>query len=551
MSRAHTSIYSLISIVVSSLAVAGCNAILGLEPGEKPADAAAAGGGDGGTGAGGGGGDEPCEPGAKEVCYEGPAGTEDVGACRAGARVCRDDGKGFGACEGQVLPSIETCSAAGPADQSCNGYQCGDAVWGRNIGDAGFQFGESVAADEAGNVILVGSFEGTVDFGGGPITTEGLKDVFVAKYSAAGKHLWSRKYGNQSNQVANSVAVDAEGNVFVTGAFDGAIDFGTGAVQTKGLNDIFIAKLSPSGEAIWAKSFGDGTNQIGRAIAADGSGNVVMCGSFQGSVDFGDGVVPSSGDYDIFVVSFDADGGRRWHRRYGDSGAQNCEGIGVDAAGDVLLTGPFKGTVAFGTPALTSSGDFDSYVAKLAGSDGATAWSKAFGGLTEQRSEALAVDAEGNVLITGYMAGSTTFGGETLTSAGGADLFIVKLDPIGAHVWSRLFGDGSNQFAQGITTDAAGNVMVVGYFNGVLDFDGSLLIGSGGDDMFVARLDPEGKHVWSGSFGDASDQYATSVAAGLSGNLYVGGHIDGKVNLGNAIVASNGGFDAFLARFEP
>jgi hypothetical protein len=94
-------------------------------------------------------------------------------------------------------------------------------------------------------------------------------------------------------------------------------------------------------------------------------------------------------------------------------------------------------------------------------------------------------------------------------------------------------------------------VMVVGYFNGVLDFDGSILISSGGDDMFVAKLDPGGKHVWSGRFGDELDQYATSVAASPPGNLYVGGHIGGKVNLGGGIIESNGSFDAFLARFEP
>jgi len=109
------------------------------------------------------------------------------------------------------------------------------------------------------------------------------------------------------------------------------------------------------------------------------------------------------------------------------------------------------------------------------------------------------------VVITGYIWGTVDFGGGPLTSAGGFDIFIAKFDTNGQHLWSQCFGDGSNQDAYGIAIDGSGNVIVTGWFQGTVDFGGGALTSAGLDDIFVAKFDPNGNHVWSQSFGDASD----------------------------------------------
>jgi hypothetical protein len=127
-----------------------------------------------------------------------------------------------------------------------------------------------------------------------------------------------------------------------------------------------VAKLDAAGNALWSKLFGDASNQIGSSIAVDGTGNVLSTGYFGGTVDFGKGPLTSAGSYDLFVAKLDAAGNALWSKRFGDADAQHGTSIAVDGAGDVLMTGNFYGTVDFGKGPLTSAGGYDLFVAKLA-----------------------------------------------------------------------------------------------------------------------------------------------------------------------------------------
>lgn len=134
-----------------------------------------------GTGGAGGGG---CEPGTVAPCYAGPEETEGVGLCKAGEQTCNDDGMTYGPCVGELQPMIEDCAT--PIDDDCDGLApacMGTPLWSKRFGDSAFQAGASVAADKAGNVLLAGSFFGTVDFGNGPLVSAGESDIRVAKFS--------------------------------------------------------------------------------------------------------------------------------------------------------------------------------------------------------------------------------------------------------------------------------------------------------------------------------------------------------------------------------
>lgn len=533
-----------------------CESTLNLGGSLQPDSTSAGTGGNGGAGAtvsGSTSGSGGCTPGATATCYDGPANTQNVGLCKSGLKICNADGMTYGSCVGQVHPTPENCAT--PVDEDCDGLapSCkGGLLWSKRFGDAAEQLANGITADSSGNVLVVGNFTGTMDFGGGPLVSAGGNDVFVVKLNASGSHVWSKRFGDSDQQIARGVAVDSAGNVFVTGIFSTTIDFGAGLLTSAGANDVFLAKLDPSGGPLWSKRFGGASNQDTRSIAVDSAGNVVVAGGFGGTIDFGGGPLTSAGAGDLFVAKLDAGGGYVWSQRFGDSSQQSATSVAVDAAGNVLVTGLFGGTVDFGGVPLTSAGGSDIFLAKLDKSGGHL-WSKRFGDAGQQDGSSVAVDSVGNVFLTGEFFSTVDFGGGPLTSAGGYDVFVAKLDGSGKHVWSERFGDIDDQGgAPSIAVDTSGNVLAAGNFHGTLDFGGGPIASAGLGDGYLAKLDAAGGYVWSKRFGDAlNEQGATCVATDGAGNALVAGFFGGMASFGGGTLTSAGGYDVFVAKFAP
>jgi hypothetical protein len=217
-------------------------------------------------------------------------------------------------------------------------------------------------------VLVTGDFGGTVDFGGGPLTSAGAGDIFVAMFSGVnGAHLWSQRFGGITGDAGRGIAADGTGNVLVTGYFLGTVDFGGGALTSAGIDDIFVAKFSGvDGAHLWSQRFGGTSTDVGTGLAADGSGNVLVTGFFSGTVDFGGGPLTTAGGNDIFVAKLSGvDGAHLWSQRFGSTGADVGLGLAADGSGNVLVTGFFQGTVDFGGDVLTSAGGDDIFVLKL------------------------------------------------------------------------------------------------------------------------------------------------------------------------------------------
>jgi hypothetical protein len=153
-------------------------------------------------------------------------------------------------------------------------------------------------------VILTGEFAAFIDFGGGAVESAGHYDIFVVKLGPDGSYLWSGNFGDVDEQFGSAVAADASGNIVVTGHFAGAIDCGGGALTSAGGYDIFVAKFGPDGDYLRSGRFGDGGEQESHDVAVDASGNIILTGLFYDTVDFGGSTLTSQGEYDIYVVKF-------------------------------------------------------------------------------------------------------------------------------------------------------------------------------------------------------------------------------------------------------
>jgi hypothetical protein len=421
--------------------------------------------------------------------------------------------------------------------------------WSGRFGDTEAQTGSDVAVDPSGNTVVTGSFSGSADFGGGLLTSAGATDIFVAKFGPGGAHVWSNRFGDSNSQDFTRVTVDGSGNVIITGGFYGSVDFGGGVLTSAASTDIFLAKFSPGGTHVWSNRFGSAGPQSGWGVSCDASGNVLIAGRFSGTVDFGGGPLISAGNDDIFVAKFTPDGDHVWSNSFGDASAQYATGITVDGSGNVTIAGYLEGSVDFGGGALTGAGSIDVFLAKF-DPDGAHLWSNHFGDSDEQWVFGIAGDASGNVVIAGYFDGSVDFGGGALTSAGNYDVYVAKFGPSGNHLWSKRFGDAASQEAYCVAADASGRVSLAGSFDGTMECGGDPL-SSAGSDIFIVKLNAAGTHLWSDSFGDAAQQSALGVAAGSSGELVVTGRLEGTVDFGGGLLTSAGSTDIFVAKFEP
>jgi hypothetical protein len=295
------------------------------------------------------------------------------------------------------------------------------------------------------NVVAVGSFDGTVDFGAGDLGAS--NGLFIAWYGAGGGLVRALGFGSTGTEYAIDVALDDAGGVYVTGANTAAINLGGGTLPFNGTSAGFVAKYSSAGAHQWSKPLLSNGSVFGLAVNVDGGGNVYVAGVFDNSLDFGGGAVTAGDGTAMYVASYrGSDGGYRWAVSAPAIG-QYCTKIiclqasvvafeiAADPRGRVIVAGQFIGNADFGGGVQNSFGGEDVFVAHYRATDGAYIRSPSFG-----RAEApaiaqfplgdrvIAVDRLGNVAITGTLTGNLGFGGPVLMPDGN-DAFLVKFGP--------------------------------------------------------------------------------------------------------------------------
>lgn len=332
----------------------------------------------------------------------------------------------------------------------------GNELWLKIVATKGWG-GREITLDQSGNLLMAGGFTGTVDFDPNAgvqnktASTSGTNsDMFLLKLSNDGDFMWVKTAGGTGNKTPTSITRDASQNILITGNYGSAVcdfDFGAGTANLTavGGSDVFVLKLEEDGDFIWVRSLGGTDTDIAHAIATSPSENIYVAGSFRGTGDFdptaGTTTLSTTTDYDMFLVRLNPDGSFGWASQFGTPGnfPDEGKGLAIDAAGNILVTGQFMGTVDFdpgpGVSNITSMGTFlygNAFVAKYTESQ-ALVWVRAFGsGSTSSQSMGTSVDVDnaGVITVVGHSTGTfqANFGpcsnmmGGTSTTA-----FIVKL----------------------------------------------------------------------------------------------------------------------------
>ena len=445
---------------------------------------------------------EPADSNAQEFIGGSRLGTGSTTLTAAGANAVAATADGGTISVGDFTGSLVMLGQTYAAGVNNRGYVIkhnaqGVAQWITVTGASGtIVKNERVAVDSTGNVIVAGTFTGTVNFGPSTLTSKGSADVFVMKLSSAGVVQWVTSGGGTSAETLNGLLVGADGEVYVTGAFYGSsATFGTLplAAQTSGSHrDAFLGRVSAAGAWQWVVAAGGSSNDQGRAIAPSGAGALWWGGNFQGSAAVGPNQLTSQGATDVFFAHVDAATGTVTSSfRAGGTGEDALMALLSDRVEGFYAAGSFSSSVSFGTTVLTSFGVGDGYVARWQQNVGWT-WAVPLQGSDDDLVTSLAMDSEGRLYAGGYyaseslVAGSNTLGNSSIYSYEG---FVARFTSAGAVKWMRGLEGANNEYVRGVACTTAGALHAVGYTESALTADAvSLTAPSLTGDAFFLRM---------------------------------------------------------------
>jgi len=264
--------------------------------------------------------------------------------------------------------------SAGSSDAFLSVFDAdGDYLWAQVWGGTESDSAYGVSPGQSGSLRIAGSFMGVVDFnpdGGAERVSSGAQDAFMTAFDSSGVFQSVLIWGGPGPDEAFAVCADGSGNAFITGVFDGTVDFDPGAGidshDSNGLLDIFLTSFDPGGAHRWARTWGGTKYDDGYGVAADISGNIYVTGGFMGlMVDFDPGSSVdarlSEGDADIYLSKFDSSGAYQWARTFGGIDLDRGRGVGVDGLGNACAAGRFRYTVDFAPTGPPCGDDPDSH----------------------------------------------------------------------------------------------------------------------------------------------------------------------------------------------
>jgi len=447
-------------------------------------------------------------------------------------------------------------------------------------GSTGQDYGYSTAVDANGNVVVGGTFRGTVDFDPS-VAVFNLSGVTaengsVVKYDANGAFIWAFRIGSAVPAQVYSVAVDATGNVYVTGRFQGTVDFNPDGVAVNNLTsnggyDMFVAKYDVNGAYIWAFNIGGTQDDSSQGVAVDNNGNVYLVGMFLGNMDFdpsaGTTSLTTTGGYDISLSKYTTAGAFVFAQKIGGTGSDRGFGIALDGNNDIIITGRSTSTNLDADPSaavatFVTNGVEDAFVAKY-DNNGAYQWATLMGSTGVDEGLNVATDAANNVYAVGRFAISLDADPSAnvvaLASAGGLDGYLIKYNSAGQYQAGFRLGSTSGDEIQSVFVDA-NSVYITGGFNGTVDFDPSVSNAANlnpantSNDIFVATYDLNLNYSAAFNVGGANSDLGYDIFV-QNNNIHVCGGFQGTADFNpypatNNLV-SNGVNDMFIAKYTP
>lgn len=422
--------------------------------------------------------------------------------------------------------------------------------WAKDWNAACFSFGNvSMRVHKSGNVYTTGTFRGTEDFDPGSgvfnLSTaigspSDSSDAFVLKLDASGNLVWAISFGAKMVDYGYSLALDEDENVYTVGTFKGTVDMDPGAgvynLSSAGEQAMYIHKMDKNGNFTWARKV-DGYG-LARLIHISTDGFIYLSGNSGDTVDFDPGAGVFKLGAGSYVLKLDRDGNFIHALQAGNQ--NNALLTATTASENLIISGVLSGASDFDPD--TSNYVISSrcsYIAQYSDS-GKFEWAKIFelnpGSGLNIRS--LGTDSFKNIFIAGNFYGSVDFNPGTdtffMNASKYGDAFITKLDSNGNFIWARQVGGPLSEFRISVYIDRLGNSYTAGEYQERGDFDPDplstyTLYNYGEIDIFMLKLDPEGKFIWAEHVGGPRSDYENNIQVGADGCIYNSGVYIGEI----------------------
>ncbi len=488
-----------------------------------------------------------------------------------------------------VIALVVFCTlVCGLADRSHAAAET-DRGWAVSWGGAYFEEALEVCLDADGNVYVAGGETPVSDAVGSEDTrgrADARTDAFLRKFDRDGNLQWIRRWGGEGYDKAYGLAVDADGNAYVSGNFEYTVDFDPGeGIERRAAHwsarresDSFLSKFDCQGDLQWVRTWGGDSADSCRGAAIDALGNVYVTGAVSsGAIEFdlGSGTRGFTTDNDKFgfILSFDSSGLHRWTRYWGpvaESGSVDSLDVTAQLPGAVLIAGYFGKSIDFcprlvegRSSEIRESEGIDAFLVEYT-TEGDFNWVRTWHGGMATFARGVCVDASGNIYVSGQASQGFDFDpGPDCRCFPNCENrgFLSKFDSDGQFLWVRENPCEDVRWGKAVATDIWGNIYLTGDFSTTVDFNPGPEVDErspkGGFDACVCKLDSNGLYQWALTWG--TDRRAKSSGHGIAtdsqGNVYVVGDFEGSIYLGGesegVFRTPDGKDDAFLVKLGP
>lgn len=436
--------------------------------------------------------------------------------------------------------------------------------WIYKIGGTTAEYGNGIAIDADQNIYDITNFMGTVSVAPMvTYTSVGDEDILIRKSTGLGILQWVKQLGGTRQDLAYDIAVDNDKNIYITGTFLDTLKMDNEVLLTGplGITQSFVLKLNNAGNKQWVKYLGSNLPIQARSLTAKNQGELLVTGNFEGTATFGVGYgAISRGANDIFILKLNSNNGESiFVRHIGGSNQDYVHQHSRDKQNNIILIGDFRDSLDLdpgnGSHKVTSKGLTDIFLVKL-NAEGVLIWGKSYGSVGVDYGQSLTTDASNNVIMTGRFSDNIAFGTTTqaLVSKGGTDVFLAKLDDSGKTLWVNGYGNSQNDMGNSVIVNKNGIIYLAGIFRDRVDFDPSTFFNgstsAGGSDVFITLYNQDGTYNDHFTLGGIANDQVADLGLKTNGDLIstggFGAIADFDPTSSETNIFSNGGLDAFL-----
>lgn len=419
--------------------------------------------------------------------------------------------------------------------------------WAKGYGGRGMERAWDMAITPQQKIIVTGQFSDTLIADSLQFISKGNSDVFVCQLNNNGQLQWVQTFGGKSEDIGIAVAADNMGNCYVTGYFTDTLIIAGDTLIATGW-DIFVMKYASDGAMQWCQQIMGEGSELGYGIAIDAAGDILITGWYQNTLRFNNGeILGNYGGSDALLFKLNKDGQAVWAEHGGNEGVDYAYKTAT-SYNDVFITGVASDQSRFSGIYKSGSGV---YISKY-NSNGLIQWVKSIDYAPATGVNDIASDANGGAYITGRMAGAAYFDSIILQSYNNTnDPYIAYCNNEGNWQWAVTLDGSGNDKGRAVTFN--NNFYATGSFDSELFLNGDTATTTGSDDIFLLQMSTTGNIGWWLTAGGAQSDIASDIVADDSGNVYITGWYVGSSNFGTHLLTAQhaGDMNFFIAKANP